>query len=65
MSMLTFWEEEVVGVEVYGSTFPSNLISIANTPAESIEHGHDDATGKDHNPADQQQVGDQNEDHAS
>jgi hypothetical protein len=65
MSVLTFGEKKVVRVEVYGSTFPANLISIADTPAESIEHGHDDTACKDHNPTDQQQVGDQNKDHAS
>ena len=65
LKSLTFGEEEVIRIEVDGSALPSDLVRVANAPAEGVEHGHDDAAGEHHDPADQQQVGDADEDDAS
>ncbi len=55
----------MIWIEVDSATFPSDLIGVADAPAQGVEHGHDDATGEDDHPADQEQVGDADEDHAS
>ena len=55
----------MVRIEVDGATLPADLVGVADAPAEAVEHGHDDAAGEHHDPADQQQVGDADEDDAS
>ncbi len=55
----------MVRIEVYGAALPTDLIGVADAPAQGVEHGHDNAAGEDDHPADQQQIRDANEDHAS
>ena len=65
VNVRTFWEKEVVRVEVDGAALPSDLVGVTHAPAQRVEHGHDDAAGKDDDPAEQQQVCDANEDDTS
>jgi hypothetical protein len=54
----------MIRVEIDGSFLPTDFVRVADSPAEGVEHGHDDATGEHHNPADQEEVRYHNEDHA-
>jgi hypothetical protein len=54
----------MIRVEIDGAFLPTDFVRVADSPAEGVEHGHDDATGEHHNPADQEEVRYHNEDHA-
>ncbi len=60
----TLWKEEVKWVEVDGSIVPANLVSVAHAPADRAEDGHHDAAPQDDHPAEQEQIRDEDEDHA-
>lgn len=58
-------EHEVERVEVDESLVPLDLVRVADAPADGVEDSHDDATRQHNQPGEQQQVRDEDENHAS
>ena len=53
----------MVGIEINLSLVPLDFVGIADTPADGVEDGHDDATSEHQDPREQEQVRDEDEDH--
>ena len=60
---LTGREHEVERVEIDEPVIPADLICVADTPRDGVEHRHDDATGKHQDPGKEKHVGDEDEHH--